>query len=309
MSAAFCLARANARRDTEVEVGPVVKIGEGLSRDAFVAEVNPVPDPEGVAGPYVVLLPRKDAEPGVDARTRRELRLLAWLQTRSFAFRVPRPLGVLPDVQGLALARAFVPGIPLDLRAGRQPSVKPWQVIGEIAASLHGVEVSSVPFSVPGFLTRRDHALAALTSLEGLEASEVREGRAWALQHLPPGDPASLLHGDLLGQNILLDPRETPPYAVIDWEYATTGDPALDLAIVTRGKRQPFQIAGGLDRLLEVYAAAGGKVITRQHVRIHELAMAGVWYRDALQRPRGEGPPPDEELGLMRRILKMAGSG
>ncbi|MES1178233.1 MAG: phosphotransferase [Myxococcales bacterium] len=48
-------------------------------------------------------------------------------------------------------------------------------------------------------------------------------------------------------------PGQTP--AVIDWEYTALGDPAYDLAIVTRGARRPFQnrprsrqVAGGLQR-------------------------------------------------------------
>jgi hypothetical protein len=38
--------------------------------------------------------------------------------------------------------------------------------------------------------------------------------------------------------------------------------PAYDLAIVTRGVRQPFQIGGGLGRLLDAYAAAGGASVS-----------------------------------------------
>ena len=296
-------------RDAVVEVGRVVKIGEGLSRDVFGAEVTVRPDRERISGQYVVLLPRAQAPLELNARTRRELRLLAWLQGRCDRFRVPRPLGALPEYRGIALARAFVRGIPLDMRAGRQPSVKPWQVVGEIAASMHGIDVSSVPPFVEGFSTRRDHALAALATLDELDVAEIKDARAWALEHLPPSDEASLLHGDLLGQNILLDPGASPAFAVIDWECATRGDPARDLAIVTRGARQPFQIAGGLDRLLDAYAAAGGRLVTRAHVRIHELALAGLWYREALGWPRGGGRPGEEALALVRRVLKMACAG
>ena len=147
-----------------------------------------------------------------------------------------------------------------------------------------------------------------LASLEGLEPAEARDARAWAHEHLPPAAPATLVHGDLLGQNILIDPTAELPFAVIDWEYATRGDSAYDLAIVTRGVRQPFQMRDGLDRLLESHAASGGVEVTREHVHLHELALAGKCYRDALARPRGEGYPPEEMLAPMRRILKMAGA-
>ncbi len=41
-------------------------------------------------------------------------------------------------------------------------------------------------------------------------------------EHLPPATPSTLVHGDLLGQNILLGLSK--PDAVIDWEYAQLGD-------------------------------------------------------------------------------------
>ncbi|WP_437650448.1 phosphotransferase [Sorangium sp. So ce362] len=48
--------------------------------------------------------------------------------------------------------------------------------------------------------------------------TELREAERWALDHLPEEAPATLIHGDLLGQNILLHWEQ--PFAVIDWEYA-----------------------------------------------------------------------------------------
>ena len=77
------------------------------------------------------------------------------------------------------------------------------------------------------------------------------------------------MHGDLLGQNILVDPDGSP--SVIDWEYAQRGDPAHDLAIVTRGVRRPFQVERGLEKLLEAYHRHGGTGVTIEQVRLHEL--------------------------------------
>ena len=59
-----------------VEVGWVKRIGRGLSRDIFAAEVEVAPDPGSLSGPYAVLLPRGDAIAGLDARTRREAEVL-----------------------------------------------------------------------------------------------------------------------------------------------------------------------------------------------------------------------------------------
>jgi len=73
-----------------------------------------------------------------------------------------------------------------------------------------------------------------------------------------------ILHGDLLGQNILLGPGDRP--TVIDWEYARYGDPAYDLAIVTRGVKRPFQVVDGLARLIDAYQRYGGSEVMGDHV-------------------------------------------
>jgi aminoglycoside phosphotransferase (APT) family kinase protein len=86
------------------------------------------------------------------------------------------------------------------------------------------------------------------------------------------------------------------------WEYAHRGDPASDLAIVTRGVRRPFQIDGGMERLLEAYTRSGGRSVEAHHVHLHELRMAAAWYRESLGPTRGE--PPDQALVRLRSILK-----
>jgi Phosphotransferase enzyme family len=154
-------------------------------------------------------------------------------------------------------------------------AVKPWQVVAEIAAAIHAVTGRDVAGLVPGYETRAAHARAALAVFEGL---------------------APIVHGDLLGQNILL--AMDGPHHVIDWEYATRGDPAYDLAIVTRGVKQPFQIAGGLDRLLDAYRAHSGLEVSANQVHLHELCLIAGLHRAAVM---GEAPPA---LGRVRSLLR-----
>ena len=145
-------------------------------------------------------------------------------------------------------------------------------------------------------------ALAALRVFDGLDGPEIGGARAWAKAHLPPTGPSVLLHGDLLGQNILLAP-DAPP-TVIDWEHARRGDPAYDIAIVTRGVKHPFQVQQGRERLLEEYHGNGGAPVTLGQVALHELCLVAGWYRDSLA---GVGPqPPHEELARMMSILRRA---
>jgi aminoglycoside phosphotransferase (APT) family kinase protein len=307
------LAETLARRaapGARIDIGWISSLGEGLCRKAFAAEADIHPDREGLSGDYVVLLPLRAADPEFDARVRFEAWLLDRLARIELPFRVPRLLGVLPDAGRPALIETFVTGIPLDLRSGRQPAVCPWEVVAEVAAAVHGFDVEGLAtngygsLALPGARTRREYALAQLSVFADLDEPLLREVHAWALEHLPPEDPAVLLHGDLLGQNILLHPRE--PLGLIDWENAKRGDPAYDLAIVTRAARQPFQIAGGLDRLLAAYASRA-REIEKDHVHLYELCLLARWYRESLAGPHRGGHLPAELLkrlhGHFRRIL------
>ena len=307
------LARQRCPQATHREVGRVVHLGAGLERDAFAAELTVAPDPERISDVYVVLLPRADAGHDINRRVRRELAALGALLRVNLPFRVPRALGLWPDRHGPALARTFVPGIPLDLRAGPQPRVPPWAVVGEIAAAIHGIDPAALPPTLASPRTRQDHGREALATLATLDLPEAREALGWASEHLPPAEPARLLHGDLLGQNILIDPTTDPLHGVIDWERVAFGDPAFDLAIVTRCTRQPFQIPDGAQRLLDAYHDSGGSPsVSLDHVRIHELALAAAWYSGGLADPERGAHRRNEALHSLRRVLRaadMAGRG
>jgi len=256
------------------------------------------PDPEDLSDNYVVLLPRPDAERSYDERAWSEARLLTRLASLDLPLRIPKVLGLLPDGGRPAIIETAVHGVPLDLRAGRQPGLRPWEIVAEVASAVHALnrESLSPDWKMPGFGTRRDHALASLSILEGRPEPPLRDIHAWALENLPPAEPSVLLHGDLLGQNILLAPEE--PLGLIDWERAELGDPAYDLSIVTRGARRPFQIPGGLKHLLEAYAVRGSE-IRKEHVHLYELCMIARWYVEALQQNRERGQPPEHYLSQL----------
>lgn len=299
-----------ADRSTRIEIGWVRYLDRGLCRKAFTAEVELDPDPSGLSGAYVVLLPLPDAEPLFDARAHFEARLLTHLATLELPLRAPRILGQFSCAGRPATIETLVHGIPLDLRAGRQPGVRPWDVVAEVAATVHALDVDALSLpggpvgKLPGTSTRRKHALAQLSILEGRSEPLLQDVHAWALEHLPPAEQSVFLHGDLLGQNILLAPRELP--GLIDWEYARRGDPAYDLAIVTRGVRRPFQLADGLDRLLDAYAARSSE-IRKEHVRLYELWLLARRYLESLEGGVRAHPPEvllDRLRGAFRRVME-----
>ena len=294
--------RSRAMPAASVEVGWVKHIGDGLSRVVFGAHVDVSPDPGGLSGEYVALLPKRDSHREDHARWVRETRVLRQLCGEELPFRVPEPVGVFPDRLGPALVRRYLQGIPADLKAGRMSSVRPPCLVGSLAGATHRIRLGAWPDVPSGHPTRRGHGEEAMAVFDDLSEPEIREARGWAREHLPSTQPAVLLHGDLLGQNILLCPGE--PLALIDWEFCRMGDPAYDLAIVTRGTRRPFQMADGLSRLLESYEQAGGERIRPASVHFHEICLAVSWYRAALD---GEGAElPEQALGRVRGILGRA---
>jgi aminoglycoside phosphotransferase (APT) family kinase protein len=245
-------------------------------------------------------LPRHDTPDDLVERTTRELRLVARLRSHSFPFHLPAMVGACADGAHLAMVRRYTAGVPLDLRAGRQGVVQPWNVVAEIAAAIHQVPGEAVADLLPGSPTNELHARMAIAVVDETDPPEMRDARQWVLDHLPPPEPSVLLHGDLLGQNILLAPATSP--TVIDWEYARCGDPAYDLAIVTRGVKRPFQTADGLARLLEAYQRHGGREVKPQHVHVHELALIAAFYRAALNEHGALAA--EQQLDRTRALLR-----
>jgi len=64
---------------------------------------------------------------------------------------------------------------------------------------------NELPWLEPRYSTCRDHALDAIRAFDEIcDEPEAADARAWMQEHLPPAAPSTFLHGDLLGQNILL---------------------------------------------------------------------------------------------------------
>ena len=284
--------------DSSAAIGRVRKRGEGLSRETFFVTAERA---AGETEVYAVSLPRA-TDPALDARTQKEFTLLHRLSGYELPFRVPEPVGVVRDDVGLALVTRAVAGISLPMKAGTPNVAEPFETIAAIAAAIHHLPQQMVADVASGYSTRREHARAALAAFDGLRPPEFADAHAWCEEHLPPDDPAALLHGDLLGQNIFLG-LDAPP-TVLDWEYATSGDHAYNLAVATRGARRPFGIARGLEALLAAYHQSGGACVTRAHVRLHDLCFVASWYRQSLACDGAE--PPDQYLARFRNLLRRA---
>lgn len=286
-----------------VDVGWVRYLGEGLTHVTYGASPRL---PDGREQPLVVRLPLPGIEGDQRMRATREEHLLGHLQTLELPFLVPRVLATVPVHGGLAVVQDWLTGVPADLRTSRFPGGRPWEFVGRIAAGIHAVDPEPLQRALPGYGSRREHGLAFAGVLDPLPGSDGEDVRGWINEHLPRDQPSSLLHGDLLGQNLLFS-REAGPPVVLDWSEAILGDPAYDLAIVTRGVRRPFQVSGGLQRLLDEYNRHAERAVLASEVHFHELCLRGKLYLDAVA-DYGAGSPHAESMGrAMMGVLRRAG--
>ncbi len=126
--------------------------------------------------------------------------------------------------------------IPPELAGRPEVGARLSQVLLETLAAIHSVDTAAVGLDdlgrPTGFLARavsgwRKRGLAALE--EGTESLHAELG-AWLEKHLVPDGPPALLHNDFKLNNMILDPRDLSPVAVVDWDQGTRGDPLFDFA-------------------------------------------------------------------------------
>jgi aminoglycoside phosphotransferase (APT) family kinase protein len=110
------------------------------------------------------------------------------------------------------------------------------QVLLETIAAIHAVDTKAVGLDdlgrPDGFLARgvsgwRKRGLSAME--EGTEALH-RDVGAWLESNIVPDGPPGLLHNDFKLNNIIVDPVDFTPRAVVDWDQGTRGDPLFDFA-------------------------------------------------------------------------------
>lgn len=291
-------------RYPERHLGDIRWLDHGLTYDAWFADADMGGD-EPVR--LVVRLPHRYARAGHRDRARVELEVLHWLGMQSeLPFRIPRLLGTVEVDEGTAMVQEMVWGLPARERTVPRP-YKPWQPSALVAAAVHSLDASLVQRHLPGRPTWRDSALDGLRWVRQVDLVEADEAYHWGLEHLPPARPSVFLHGDLLGQNLLIpvdeDAEEDPRIGVVDWEEARMGDPGYELHVVTRGKKQPFNQRDGHRRLIDAYLEAGGLPVELAHLHIHELALIACEVLDADQ-PGVLKTRIEQFQALWKRVLK-----
>jgi aminoglycoside phosphotransferase (APT) family kinase protein len=250
--------------------GPVPMLG-GSSRELWSFDVV-----SGAERHQLVL--RRDP-PGVEDPAAREREWEVLRAAAAGGVPVPAPLWfdrrlgmVVQRLDGEAIARRL-------LRDERYATARARLVdeLARAAAALHALPLAELPsVEVPA----GHPAEAAVDALEA-ELDRVGEphpalelGLRWLRRNLPQPVAPALVHGDFRLGNFIVD--EAGLVGVLDWELCHAGDPAEDLGwMCVRSWRfgnddRPAAGCGTRDRLLEAYAAAGGRPVSREQLRFWE---------------------------------------
>ena len=155
---------------------------------------------------------------------------------------VPTTYGLCQDPAVIGTAfyiMDYVPGrIFSDPRLpGHEPAERAaiYDAMNEVIARLHTVDWRAVGlshFGLAGRYVKRQIQLwtAQYRASETEEIEAMERLIAWLPEHVPPGDEASLVHGDFRLCNLLIHPTEPRIVAVLDWELSTLGHPLADFA-------------------------------------------------------------------------------
>lgn len=290
----------------------IQRLGGGLNHENYVFRATPTKSGHRREQSYILRKPCRthtyESDEAVATSLANEARTLRTLAQQKLGFTVP--VFVVWTAPG-GLIETAVPGICMDeLMRLSDRHLFVLESVARIAAEVHRLPPDGFDH-LPRQVDGRGHILSRLAAFPADFMTRNPEAVAvgqWVRDHLPQTRPVVLLHGDLLPQNLLLD-LATEKIAVVDWEFAQLGDPAYDLAIVSRGRRQPFKRPEGLKCLVKAYRQAGGAAISVTDVVTHELLMVLEWLLHSIENAhngRREGHPPEKYGQDIRSILRRA---
>ena len=163
---------------------------------------------------------------------------------QSVVVRDGEPYGILVEVPGTPLRSLLDEALPAVRR------LQLARLYGRLAASIHCVR------DVPGLRFMRAGDWLQMLSSEVRGHTLLREAVATLGMRVPDDETYALTHGDLAAEHVYVQGEAVT--GVIDWEWASISNPALDLGYrLPRGDAY-WGATGAVAACLEAYVDAGG---------------------------------------------------
>lgn len=308
------LVESNLQRQPEFKKGlrlgrRLETLGQGMFNRNYLVEVSD----EMLVLRLAKTEPRLRTKREAVISLRREAKTLQALERMEFPYPTPKFVCLVEDESEgtVGLIESALDGASFKLFLNRNDPQWFLESIANVAAAVHRL-------AKPEFTHLKDRVDSRAHVIEQLDDlspdvfdrfEEAAKAREWIISHLPENRGSVILHGDLLPQNLLVEGFENPQISVIDWQEAMIGDPAYDLAVVTRGARQPLGIAHGLRRLVKLYNQAADQELTVEAVVVHELLFNLGWLADAVKsETQGHvgGHSPEHYAAQLGALLRRA---
>ncbi len=170
---------------------------------------------------------------------------LAWCDDESI---VGTPFYLMAYLDGRVFVDQSLPGVTSSERTAI------YREMNRVISELHKLDIDVIGLGNYGKredylsrqITRWSSQLSAATIPVPAGALRLME---WLPAHLPPAQPAALIHGDFRLDNLIFHASEARVIGVLDWELSTIGDPIADFAYHCMSWHIPHSLWRGIAEL------------------------------------------------------------
>ena len=281
--------------ETHARIEKVTRLEQGMFRAGYGVVVSGT---TALPALLVALVPRVDGSSEMVEACQREAAILRCLAGCCQGMGFPSFIGV-EESEGLPiLITSFVAGLSFGPRGFRKDPSEYFESVARAASIIHALPQNEFHEVLSGPATCRDFAQARLLTFSKHPDTDIARAFSWCTERLPHDESTVVLHGDLMGQNLMVDVNDPSRLSVIDWSDCCFGDPAFDIAVVTRGVRNPMKLVRGRERLVSRYNELSGRVVSIERVYLYEVILVMGWLARYLEEDPSSGVVGEERARL-----------